>query len=210
MGQQPQALILMGVSGCGKSSVGELLSQKLGWPFFDGDDFHPPENVAKMAAGNPLNDDDRTPWLANLHDLIADHLSQGKSILLACSALKQKYRDQLAAGNPGTVFVHLKGDFDLIFGRMQARAGHYMKARNCLPGQLLRLGRRPRSNRKICSAAYLFHRCLHSVHPENNEFHLYFLPIQQILHLPGRPLHTASTRYIFPDRFRNDEENGVL
>lgn len=128
MGQQPQALILMGVSGCGKSSVGELLSQKLGWPFFDGDDFHPPENVAKMAAGNPLNDDDRTPWLANLHDLIADHLSQGKSILLACSALKQKYRDQLAAGNPGTVFVHLKGDFDLIFGRMQARAGHYMKA----------------------------------------------------------------------------------
>ncbi|HBX67916.1 MAG TPA: gluconate kinase [Chloroflexi bacterium] len=128
MSNPPQAVVLMGVSGCGKTSVGAELSRILGWPFFDGDDFHPPENVAKMAAGIPLNDDDRAPWLANLHDLIAEHLRRGQSVLLACSALKQKYRTQLAAGNPGTVFVHLKGDFDLIFGRMQARAGHYMKA----------------------------------------------------------------------------------
>ena len=128
MSNPPQAVVLMGVSGCGKTSVGAELSRILGWPFFDGDDFHPPENVAKMAAGIPLNDDDRAPWLANLHDLIAEHLRRGQSALLACSALKQKYRTQLAAGNPGTVFVHLKGDFDLIFGRMQARAGHYMKA----------------------------------------------------------------------------------
>jgi gluconokinase len=124
----PCAIILMGVSGCGKTSVGKQLSQKLGWPFYDGDNFHPAANVAKMAAGQPLNDQDRIPWLTILHDLIADHLTAGKSMLLACSALKQKYRHQLAAGNPGTVFVHLQGDFDLIFSRMQARAGHYMKA----------------------------------------------------------------------------------
>ena len=127
-GTTPQAVILMGVSGCGKTSVGERLSEVLGWPFFDGDDFHPPENVAKMAAGTPLNDNDRAPWLANLQALIADHLKKEQSMLLACSALKQSYRDQLVAGNPGTVFVHLQGDFDLIFGRMQARSGHYMKA----------------------------------------------------------------------------------
>jgi gluconokinase len=128
MCHQPQALILMGVSGCGKTSVGQSLSQKLGWPFFDGDNFHPQENVDKMAAGHALDDDDRAPWLAILHSLISDHLTQGESLLLACSALKQAYRQQLSAGNPGTVFVYLKGDFDLIFGRMQARAGHYMKA----------------------------------------------------------------------------------
>lgn len=124
---RPQALILMGVSGSGKTAVGELLSQKLGWPFFDGDDFHPKDNVAKMAAGIPLDDDDRTPWLLNLHDLIADHLARGKPLLLACSALKQTYRDLLLDGNPNTLFVHLKGDFGLIMSRMQARAGHYMK-----------------------------------------------------------------------------------
>jgi len=128
MSKPPQALVLMGVSGCGKTSVGQRLSQVLGWPFFDGDDFHPKANVDKMAAGIPLSDDDRTPWLANLHDLIAEHLAAGKSLLLACSALKQTYRDQLAEDNPGTVFVVLRGDFDLIFGRMQARTGHYMKA----------------------------------------------------------------------------------
>ncbi len=127
-GSPPQALILRGVSGCGKTSVGWLLAQILNCPFFDGDDFHPPENVEKMATGNPLNDADRTPWLANLHDLIAGHLAEGKSMLLACSALKQIYRDQLAEGNPGTEFIYLKGDFNLIFERMQTRAGHYMKA----------------------------------------------------------------------------------
>ena len=128
MSNQPKAVVLMGVSGCGKTSVGMQLSQILGWPFFDGDDFHPPENVAKMAAGIPLNDDDRSPWLTNLHNLIAEHLAEGKSLLLACSALKQMYREQLASGNLGIIFVYLKGDFDPIFGRMQARAGNYMKA----------------------------------------------------------------------------------
>ena len=127
MMDRPQALILMGVSGSGKTAVGELLAQKLGWPFFDGDDFHPKENVAKMAAGIPLDDDDRIPWLLNLHDLIADHLAERKPLLLACSALKQTYRDLLLEGNPNTRLIHLKGDFELIMGRMQTRAGHYMK-----------------------------------------------------------------------------------
>lgn len=128
MSTPPRALVVMGVSGCGKTSVGERLSQVLGWPFFDGDDFHPQENVAKMSQGIPLDDEDRKPWLANLHDLIETHLQGRKSMILACSALKLCYRDQLAEGNPGTVYIHLKGDFDLIYRRMATRQGHYMQA----------------------------------------------------------------------------------
>jgi gluconokinase len=123
-----KAIVLMGVSGCGKTSVGQRLSQKYGWPFFDGDDYQPPENIAKMAAGIPLDDDDRFPWLETLNNLISEHLEKEQTLLLASSALKQNYRDQLAKGNPQIVFVYLKGDFDLIFKRMEARAGHYMKA----------------------------------------------------------------------------------
>jgi gluconokinase len=128
MDTNPQAIVLMGVSGSGKTSVGVRLSQRLNWPFYDGDDFHPPENIAKMGQGIPLDDADRVPWLAILNNLISEHLSAGKSMLLACSALKRKYRDQLTDGNPGTVFVYLKGDFNLIFDRMGVRSGHYMKA----------------------------------------------------------------------------------
>jgi gluconokinase len=128
MNAHPKAVILMGVSGCGKTLIGEQLAQILGWLFYDGDDYHPPENIAKMTAGIPLDDDDRKPWLKTLHDLISDHLRKGYSMLLACSALKKKYRDQLSIGNPRTVFVYLKGDFHLIFERMQDRSEHYMKA----------------------------------------------------------------------------------
>jgi gluconokinase len=120
--------VLMGVSGCGKSTVGEALAQRLGCPFYDGDDFHPPQNVAKMASGRPLNDDDRTPWLARLHDLIARHLERGETAVLACSALKKRYREQLREGNEGLRFVYLQGDFELIWRRMQERPAHYMKA----------------------------------------------------------------------------------
>jgi len=123
----PRTIILMGVSGSGKTSVGLALSEALGWPFFDGDDFHPEANVAKMAAGHPLNDDDRALWLEILHELIRDHLKDKNSLVLACSALKEKYRAQLADGNPGTIFVHLRGDFDLIWQRMMARSDHYMQ-----------------------------------------------------------------------------------
>lgn len=121
-------LVVMGVSGCGKSSVGKALAEALGCPFYDGDDFHPPENVAKMAAGQPLNDQDRAPWLARLRDLLHGHIAAGTSAVLASSALKRRYRDTLREGNPGLVFVHLAGEFDLIYARMQARQGHYMGA----------------------------------------------------------------------------------
>jgi gluconokinase len=123
-----EALVVMGVSGCGKSTVGQAVADRLGWPFYDGDDFHPPENVAKMASGQPLNDADRAPWLDRLHDLIHDHLQQSSGAVVACSALKRRYRDVLRAGNDGLEFVYLQGDFDLIWRRMQARPDHYMKA----------------------------------------------------------------------------------
>ena len=118
----------MGVSGCGKSSVGVALAERLGCPFYDGDDYHPPENVAKMASGIPLNDADRYPWLAKLHDMIGKHLEAGETAVVACSALKKKYRRQLRKGNDGLQFVYLKGSFELVWLRMTARQGHYMKA----------------------------------------------------------------------------------
>ncbi len=122
----------MGVSGCGKTTVGERLSEKTGWPFFDGDDYHPPDNVARMAAGQPLNDQDRRPWLDNLHQLILDHLADNESLILACSALKKSYREILRGGEGDRVdFVYLQGSFDLIYQRMTAREDHYMK-----PGML--------------------------------------------------------------------------
>jgi gluconokinase len=123
--------ILMGVSGCGKTAIGKLLAQRLGWDFYDADDFHPPENIAKMTAGIPLNDDDRRPWLTALHDLISNCLEEGHPGVLACSALKENYRQVLLTGNPNVHVVYLKGDFDLILSRMSARNGHYMK-----PGML--------------------------------------------------------------------------
>lgn len=119
--------IIMGVSGCGKSAVGSALASKLGWDFYDADDFHPPANIAKMKAGIPLDDADRAPWLAALHGLIASCLKANRPGVLACSALKERYRRQLLAGNPNVQIVYLKGSYDLIWSRMAARAGHYMK-----------------------------------------------------------------------------------
>lgn len=119
--------IIMGVSGCGKSTVGRALAVRLGCPFYDGDDFHPQANVAKMASGTPLTDADRTPWLNRLAALLAETLGQEETAVLACSALKKAYRDRLHVSDR-VQFVYLHGDFDLIWGRMQARQGHYMKA----------------------------------------------------------------------------------
>jgi len=119
--------IVMGVSGCGKSSVGEALAKKLGWEFYDADDFHPSENVAKMGSGIPLNDSDRAPWLATLHDLISSDLTQNRTGVLACSALKERYRQQLLNGNPDVQIVYLKGSYELIWSRMENRTDHYMK-----------------------------------------------------------------------------------
>ena len=123
-----QTYVIMGVSGCGKSTVAQALAEAINCPFYDGDDFHPPENVAKMASGTPLNDDDRAPWLAALHDLLLAHAEKGETAVLACSALKRRYREQLRGGDGRVRFVYLRGDFDTIWQRMQARPGHYMKA----------------------------------------------------------------------------------
>ena len=120
-------IILMGVSGSGKTSVGKVLAEHLKWDFYDADDFHPPENVAKMASGIPLDDSDRAPWLAALHDLISSSLKQNKSGVLACSALKERYRQQLMNGSDGVQLVYLKGSYDLIWSRMETRPDHYMK-----------------------------------------------------------------------------------
>lgn len=119
--------VVMGVSGCGKTTVGQALAARLGCPFYDGDDFHPPENVAKMASGVPLNDGDRAPWLARLAALLKEHEGKGETAVLACSALKQQYRELLRV-SPEVQFVYLVGSFDLIWQRMSQRANHYMKA----------------------------------------------------------------------------------
>lgn len=123
-----QAIIIMGVSGCGKTTVGQALAARLGYAFYDGDDFHPPQNVTKMANGIPLDDTDRAPWLARLHDLLQEHIARGEGVVLACSALKRRYREQLQAGNEGVRFVYLRGEFEVIWARMRSRPQHYMKA----------------------------------------------------------------------------------
>jgi len=116
-------LVLMGVSGCGKTSVGEALSRRLDVAYLDGDDLHPRGNVDKMRAGIPLTDEDRWPWL----DRVARELSDNAPLIIGCSALRRIYRDHIRACANGRVqFVHLAGDRDLIANRMAKRAGHYM------------------------------------------------------------------------------------
>jgi carbohydrate kinase (thermoresistant glucokinase family) len=117
-------IIVMGVSGSGKSTVGELLAERLGIPFLDADEFHPPENVAKMATGTPLTDEDRWPWLARLNR----ELQEKKEAVLACSALKASYRDALAKGLADCRFVHLHGSLELIRSRLAERQHRYMPA----------------------------------------------------------------------------------
>lgn len=125
---EPQALVVMGVSGSGKTTVGKLLAEHFGWSFFDADDFHPKESVKKMAQGIPLDDEDRKPWLERLNNLIGEHLERGDSLIFACSALKESYRNLLSLGNDGVKFIYLEGSYDLILKRMQDRENHYMKA----------------------------------------------------------------------------------
>jgi gluconokinase len=116
----------MGVSGSGKSTVGAALAQRLGVPFADADDFHPPANIAKMKAGVPLDDDDRYPWLEAIGRWLADHCQRGG--LMSCSALKRKYRDQMRRHCPQTEFVHLTGSPEVIAARQAGRPGHFMPA----------------------------------------------------------------------------------
>ena len=119
-------VLLMGVSGSGKTTVGKLLASNLGWKFEDADEFHSPANIKKMSQGVPLTDEDRTPWLATLGSAIRDWLERSENVILACSALKQKYRDQLLIDQQ-VKLVYLRGSFDLILSRMQQRGSHYMR-----------------------------------------------------------------------------------
>jgi gluconokinase len=119
-------VIVMGVTGCGKTTVGAMLAEACGWEFHDADDFHPAENVAKMKRGAPLNDEDRWPWLKRLNTFIIQGDLEGKSLVLACSALKQAYRDHLTRDCATARFVFLDGDMELIRARLDARQGHYM------------------------------------------------------------------------------------
>lgn len=117
--------VVMGVSGCGKSAVGSRLADALGVPYVEGDELHPPANVAKMAAGSPLDDADRAGWLAALRDRIATARAQGGGLVVSCSALKRAYRDLLRSGDPALRFVHLDGPRAVLAQRMQ-RPGHFM------------------------------------------------------------------------------------
>jgi gluconokinase len=119
-------VILTGVSGAGKSTIGALLAARLGWAYRDGDSFHPPENVAKMRVGRPLTDEDRFPWLAAIAAWMDQARSGGQSAVIACSALKRAYRDILVAGQDDVRLVFLKGSREVIERRMAAREGHFM------------------------------------------------------------------------------------
>jgi len=116
----------MGVSGCGKSSVGQRLADTLNVPFIEGDSFHSPENIAKMAAGIALTDEDRAGWLQSLQEQIRSARENNSGLVISCSALKRRYRDVLRAGDPELHFAHLSGSRELIASRMQERTGHYM------------------------------------------------------------------------------------
>jgi len=119
-------IVAMGVSGSGKSTVGAALAQRLRVPFADADDFHPPANIAKMTAGEALDDDDRHPWLASIGEWLAAHAETGG--VMSCSALKRSYRDQLRSHAPTAEFVHLHGSRDVIAKRQASRPGHFMPA----------------------------------------------------------------------------------
>jgi gluconokinase len=117
-------VIVMGVVGAGKTTIGKLLAEQLGWEFADADDFHPPSNIEKIRQGIPLTDDDRRPWLARLRAEIANWIAQGRSVVLACSALKRTYRQELEVGRE-VRFVYLKGNPELIAKRLRSRHGHF-------------------------------------------------------------------------------------
>ncbi|MFC7704305.1 gluconokinase [Plastorhodobacter daqingensis] len=124
-------VVVAGVSGCGKSTVGAALAARLGLTFVDGDDYHSAANIAKMAAGTPLDDADRADWL----DRIAARLAQPGGLVLACSALRRRYRDRLRAAAPGVIFVFLEGDYATIARRLSGREGHFLTDSGLLQSQ---------------------------------------------------------------------------
>jgi gluconokinase len=126
---EPPTAVVMGVSGSGKTTVGVALAKRLGWPFVDGDALHPPANVAKMAAGMPLTDDDRWPWLHAIAAWLDERRAAGESGVVACSALRRRYRDVLRLNRPAMRVVYLKGSPELIAERLRTRQGHFFPAK---------------------------------------------------------------------------------
>ena len=124
--QKPQVLVLMGVSGCGKTTVAAILAGRLSWPFEEGDALHPPANIAKMEAGHPLTDEDRAPWLRKVADWVGERIDAGEHGLITCSALKRSYREVINRRGAGVVFVYLHGSRETIASRLMARHGHFM------------------------------------------------------------------------------------
>ncbi len=122
----PRVIVLMGVSGAGKTTIGTLLARRLGWRFQDADGYHPPGNIAKMEGGVPLDDSDRQPWLMRLRHEVIDQALSGDPAVLACSALKASYRLSLGIGEPGIAGVFLVGDPETLATRLASRTGHYM------------------------------------------------------------------------------------
>ncbi len=119
-------IVLIGPMGCGKTTIGKLLAEKLCWKFADGDDFHPEANIDKMKSGLPLDDEDRYPWLQILHDTIEESVRSGENLILACSALKRKYRKLLGIDQESVLSVYLKGSPDLLQERIESRTHLYM------------------------------------------------------------------------------------
>jgi gluconokinase len=122
----PLMIVLMGVSGCGKSTVGAELSRRLGWPFRDADSFHPPANIAKMSRGTPLTDADRGPWLDAIAQWIDDRLARAAPGIVSCSALKRAYRQRIVGARSRVGLVYLKGEMGLIAARLAERTSHFM------------------------------------------------------------------------------------
>ena len=118
-------VVIMGVSGCGKTTIGLLLAERTGWPFLDADNLHPAENIAKMAAGTPLTDDDRWPWLDDVAGWIAARSAAGEPGIVACSALKRKYRDRLREADPELRLAYLRTDPETLHERLAHRVGHF-------------------------------------------------------------------------------------
>ncbi|MFH0784994.1 MAG: gluconokinase [Pseudomonadota bacterium] len=128
-------LVIIGPMGCGKTTIGKLVAKRLAWPFDDADDFHPKENVEKMRDGIPLDDEDRQGWLTTLRERIDKRKTAGENLVLACSALKKKYRDRLGVDDREVISVYLKGDFDLLRQRIEGRNHQYMN-KDLLTSQL--------------------------------------------------------------------------
>ena len=119
-------ILVMGVAGSGKTTIGQLLAKELGWSFIDADDVHPPANIKKMSAGQPLNDEDRAPWLAALRQRIEDCLARSENAVVTCSALKQRYRKVIVVDPQKVRIVHLHGSSELLRSRIAGRKGHFM------------------------------------------------------------------------------------